>query len=197
MRRLLSWKKLLIITGLAGTVIVLPNCRRAPEEPAAPPEEVLVVEESPLEVLELPQQNPEIGITLNTVPAGLVVIYNGERWLELTNEDNRELSYTFAVATGDQTAMTPMTVADFEAFVGRRDRGAIGEHGTINTDFGDAEWVSATYLSDGEAVENVRVFVPNPGGPGTLVVYAAGPAGAATVEQHLAVIEELLANLTY
>ena len=58
--------KLFVFPCLAAIISVTPGCRRSPEEPVPPPTPTTMVEtETPeLNALELPQTNPEIGITV-------------------------------------------------------------------------------------------------------------------------------------
>ena len=79
MRRFSAGSKLIMIPLLAAFIVLLPNCGRAPEEPAVSP--TIPAPQEELEVLELPQQNTQIGISLTAAPQELAVTYNGKHWM--------------------------------------------------------------------------------------------------------------------
>jgi len=190
-----SRRTLLITTGLAIAVALLPSCRRAPEEQPAPVPTASVAEE-PLATLELPQQNSEIGISLNAAPAGLAVTYNGEHWLELTDLKANSLRYTFIEDVPDSPGISPTNINDFESLVSSYPDGKILDTGVIDTALGEANWSNGTYSQDGEIVDDLAMFIAHPSGSGILILRSTGPAGVASVEDRLAVMQALLANVS-
>ncbi len=193
MRRYRDLRAATIVMMVIVSVALVPSCRRTPEEP---PQDEVVTPEIELTVIDLPQQNMEIGITLDAAPNGLVATYNGEHWIELVDESTPDLKYTFVVPSSDSPGITPPDVAGFGDLIGRMPEGTLGESGVIETVFGSANWVSGTYMLDGELLEDVRVFAPHPTGPGTLVLYAVGPKGSASIEDRLATMSDLLTHVS-
>ena len=187
----------LIATLLALAVVLLPGCKRAPEE-VAPPEQVVPTEQDqpPITALELPQNNPEIAITLNSVPPGLAATLNTSYWIELTDIRNQSIQYAFVGNPSGQPGPAASSTAEFEVRVLESPNGRITERGTLETIFGPAQWVSGIYDDDYGPVEDIHVFVPHPSGTGTVVMTAICPTGAATVEERLAVIQEILTHVS-
>lgn len=189
-----SWTKLILNTGLAVAVVVLPGCRRTPEEPTAAPAVPDTQEE--LTILEGPQQNPEIGISLNAAPAGLVVTYNGEHWIELTDEKRHSLRYTFIETVPDSPGISPTSVQDFETLIGAYSDGEILNNGSVDTVFGKADWSNGTYSEDGEVLDDLTMFSAHPSGSGILILRSVCPAGLATLEERLSVMQDLLTQIS-
>jgi len=190
-----SWRTLLLTAGLAVAVVLLPSCRRAPEEQPAPTP-VTPGAEEPLATLELPQQNSEIGISLNAAPAGLAVTYNGEHWIELTDEKVHSLRYTFIEDVPDSLGISPTSVEDFEAMVTAYPDGRILDTGVADTGLGEANWSNGTYSQDGEIVDDLAMFIAHPSGSGILILRSTGPVGVASVKDRLSVMQALLANVS-
>ncbi|MCU0304612.1 MAG: hypothetical protein MUC56_11205 [Thermoanaerobaculales bacterium] len=187
---------LVLTLALAASLGLLPGCGRAPEEAPPVDEEITTVEEEwPLDELELPQSNPEIGITLKTAPSGLVVTYNGEHWLELTDRTHPTLHYTFVAAIPDSPAISPVSPETFAEMVGRHPGGVLGPSGELETAVGSARWASATYPQDGAPFEDVRLYAVHPTTGGTLILFSVGPEGSVSLEDRLAIFRELLANI--
>ena len=175
----------------------LPSCRRAPETPPpATPTPVTSAPEVSLNQLELPLSNPEIGITLDAVPPGLVATYNGEHWVELTDTHNPQLRYTFVSDPEYATGMGVADISDFEMAVLAREDGRFDGGGEIDTALGTATWVSGSFSEDGELIDQVMVSVPHPSGTGRLIVSSIGPQGVAGARDRLGVIVELLSDVS-
>ena len=184
-----------IVAMVIASVALLPGCGRAPEEqPVVPPDSG--GPEIELMVLDLPQENPLIGISLNAAPPGLVATYNEERSIEITDERRPNLRYTFDADLPGAPSRSPKTVEDFVVFMGKHDGGRLADSGDMKTALGEASWASGTYSAEDEIFEDVRVFVPHPSGTGTLILYAVCPAGTATVEERLAVMREILTDVS-
>ena len=186
----------LIVAIVITSIALVPSCRRAPEEPVAAP--VTKEGEAKIEliVLDLPQENREIGISLNATPPGLVATYNGERAIEITDEKRPSLRYTFDADLPESPSRSPKNIAEFESYMEKHTAGSLTDSGSIETVLGDASWASGTYSAEEQSFEDVRVFVPHPSGTGTLILFAVCPAGVATVEERLAMVREILAEVS-
>jgi len=192
-----SWTKLIIMTGLSIAVVVLPGCRRTPEEPTTP-ETAAIAEEvhSPIEVLDLPQTNTEIGLTLASVPQGLAVTLNTGPWIQLVDTQNPSIVYSFISVVENQPGIAPLTVAEFERRVLESPEGNVVANGDLETAFGTAHWVSGTYIDDDGPVEDLTAFVPHPSGAGLVVLRSVCPTGGASTEDRLRVMQELLTHVS-
>jgi len=179
------------------SVALVPSCRRAPEEP---PASDLVDDpgmgQIELTVLDLPQQNIEIEISLTATPPGLVATYNGEAALEVTDENRPNLRYTFDADLPGSPSRSPKTIDEFKQFIGKHNDGGLTDSGTIDTALGAATWASGTYFEEEQSFGDVRVFVPHPSGTGTLILSAVCPAAEATVEERLAMMQKLLTHVS-
>jgi len=189
-----TWTTLLFTTGLAVAFVVLPGCRRAPEEPTAAPATTAVEDE--LTVLDLPQHNPEIGISLTAAPAGLVVTYNGEHWIELTDEKRHALLYTFIETVPDSPGISPTSVTDFETVINAYPDGEVVDRGSVDTALGKADWSNGTYSEDGEILDELTMFSAHPSGSGVLILRSICPTGLATTEERLSVMQALLTHVS-
>ncbi len=192
-----SWSRLLIITCVALTLVVLPSCRRAPEEPVGnPPAGAGDKTEPAIAALDLPLENPQIKVSLTAVPPGLVATYNGDSAIEVADENRPDLRYTFDADLPGAPSRSPKTVYDFEQFIGKHNDGRVTDNGEIETALGSATWASGTYFEEDQTFGDVRVFAPHPSGNGTLILSAVCPAGEATVEERLATMQKLLTNVS-
>jgi hypothetical protein len=181
---------------IIASVAVIPGCRRAPEEP---PEATPVVDVGPrpvLTVLELPQHNPELGFGLSSAPPGLVATFNEGASLEITDERRPALRYTFAADLPGSPSRSPSSVAAFETFIGKHNDGRLVDSGSLETALGPSTWADGTYFEEETSFSDLRVFAPHPSGSGTLVLSAVCPSSEATVEERLAVIRQLLAEVS-
>ena len=195
MHRQPIFRKNAVIAIVIASIAAAPACRRAPEETATPPPEA-GPEAPAIATLELPQHNPRIGISLDVAPAGLVATYNGEYWIELTDETRPTLRYDFVAKVPETPGMLPADVADFEALIHRYSDGTILGSGSVKTALGTADWSSGSFSEDGEVIETVTMFAPHPSGSGTVTLSSACPAGVATVEERLDVMKQLLAGIS-
>lgn len=189
-----SRTKLLIITGLAVAFVVLPSCRRAPLEPTATT--TIPASEHELTGLELPQQNPKIGISLTAAPAGLVVTYNGEHWIELTDQNRHSLRYTFIESVPQSPGIAPTGIQDFEVLISAYPDGKILDNGSVKTSLGTADWSNGTYSEDGEVLDEMMMFCAHPSGSEILILRSICPAGLATIDERLSVMQELLTHVS-
>jgi len=149
-----------------------------------------------LHTLGLPQVSQEIGMTLQALPEGLVVTYNESLWIEVVDSNRPLLRYTFLALPAEADGISLADVGRFESHLPSFASGTSDTDGTIITALGDARWASGRYLEDDEELEDVRVFAPHPSGSGSLVVYSACRQGVASVEERLAIIQELLSNVS-
>lgn len=190
---------LAIVTALAAACVLLPGCRRAPEEAPAPPETTQAPEvaevEVPLTALELPQTNPEIGITIKSAPEGLVATYNGEHWIELADRDRPRLRFTFVSAPEFAPGLRAVSFDEFESAV-RRYKGRFTGRGEIDTPLGPARWVNGSFSEDGEEFDQVLVAASHPSGARELFITANCPSGVASVEERLEMIRRLFADVS-
>ena len=186
--------KLFIISGFAAVLVVFPSCRRAPVEPTAT--STIPASEHELTGLELPQQNPEIGISLTAAPAGLVVTYNGEHWIELTDQNRHSLRYTFIESVPQSPGIAPTGIQDFEALISAYPDGEILDNGSVKTPLGTADWSNGTYSEDGEVLDELMMFCAHPSGSGILILRSICPAGLATIDERLAVMQNLLTHVS-
>ena len=188
--------RLLIIGSLTASTVFFTSCKRAPEE-VVPAEGISRQQElPPIEALELPQQNPDIGITLNSVPQGFAATLNMSYWIEVTDLTSPTTRYAFVAVTPVSPGPTPSSIAEFENRVRASTDGRILDQGTIDTAFGPAQWISGAYNADDGPVEDVHVFVPHPSGTGTMVMTSICPKGTATVDERLVVMQELLTHVS-
>ena len=185
-----------IVAIVITSIALVPSCRRAPEEPIAEPLSKEGEVKIELIALDLPQKNSEIGISLNATPPGLVATYNEERAIEITDENRPTLRYTFDADLPESPSRSPKNVAEFELFMGKHTEGSLSDSGSIETVLGTATWASGTYSAEEQSFGDVRVFVPHPSGTGTLILFAVCPAGVATVEERLAMVREILAEVS-
>ena len=185
-----------IVIVAACTAVLLPGCRGKSEPPPAGAPVEPSATELPVQTIDLPQGNPEIGITLDRAPSGLAATYNGEYWIELADVSRPGLRYVFVPVVENQPAISPGTVADFESMVREYSDGQVGPGGELETRFGVAKWSSGTYSEDGELLLDVRLFVPHPSGSGAFVLYSDSRRDLATVEQRLEVMRELLEGVS-
>ncbi len=184
-----------IVAMVIVSIALLPSCGRTPEEPTAvaPAGDGAEIDYT---VLALPQNNPEIGISLNAVPVGLVATFNEERAVEITDANRPSLRYTFDADLPGMPARSPKTVEEFGVFMGKFSGGKLDDSGEIDTALGDATWASGFYSAEDEVFEDVRVFLPHPSKPGTLILSAVCPKGVATVRERLATMREILSNVS-
>jgi len=196
MQRLSSGLKLTLVSVLAALFLALPGCKRAPEqieqEPATQPSE----DQLQVEALQLPQMNPEIGITLNATPPGLVATLNTQVWIEVTDANTPDVLYSFVASSTDSPGVAPATVKEFETWVRNSPQGKITGKGSTETVFGSAAWVSGSYMDDDGVMDDIRIFSPHPSGTGTLVLFSVCPIGTKSADHRLVVMRELLANIS-
>lgn len=191
-RRHIPW-----IAALVLAFSLLPGCRRAPEAPSSTtPTPTAATSEVTLNALEPPLSNPNIGITLDDVPPGLVATYNGEYWIELTDSRHPQLRYTFVSDPEYATGMGVVDISDFETAILARKDGRFDGRGEIATALGTATWVSGSYSEDGQIIDQFMVSAPSPTGSGRLIVSSIGPQGAAGAEDRLNVIVNLLSKVS-
>lgn len=185
----------LIMAVFITSIVLVPACRRQPEEPTAPPDEV-EMPEFELVAVELPAQNSEIGITLNAVPSGMIATLNTQVWIEITDTRSPKNLYVFVASPSDSQGISPQTVEEFDAWVRASQDGRNTGNGSIDTAHGEAIWASGTYMDDDGMVDHIQAFVPHPSGSGSLILYSVCPTGRKTVEDQLAVMQELVANIS-
>jgi len=201
MRRFSAGSKFMIIPGLTALLVLLPSCRRAPEVVEVEPSATSSVPSTPtprvrLSTLEPPQESSKIGITVNALPSGLVITSNDDLWLEVTDSRRLSVQYTFVALPPEADGISLANVGDFEGFLPSFENREPDSEGTVTTRFGEARWASGMYLEYDEELVDVRVFAPHPSGTGILAVYSACPPGVASVEERLAIIQNLLENVS-
>jgi hypothetical protein len=150
----------------------------------------------PLDRLALPHHHPEIGITLAAAPAGLVPTYSGDHWIRLYDDKRRLLSYTLVSAPEFVHGVVVSDISEFEDAVHAYGDGDYLGGGEVDTALGRASWAAGFFSEDGEGVEQVLLFTPHPSGSGRLIVTSRCPPGTASVDERLAVMQELLANVS-
>lgn len=186
--------EIVFVALLALAVILLPGCNRAEEESV--PAEPLDDGGEALVSLDLPQTSPELGLTLNDIPRGLIVTYNEGLAMEVTDTSQPDLRFTLNVERPDLPERSPATVGDFEVFIGGHNEGVVNDRGTLKTALGKADWALGVYHEEDQTFEDLRVFVPHPSGNGILVISAVGPENTASVDQRLDVVKALLEEIT-
>jgi hypothetical protein len=191
MHKVRSAVHLAVATGLAAMVLT-PGCGRAPEE--VPPPSTAVEESAaePLTSLELPQSNSAVGVTLASVPAGLVATFNENEGLEVADVRRPSLRYNFEADLPGSPSRGPSSVGAFETFVRKFNDGAPLDNGTLDTALGGATWASGRYYEEDQSFIDVRVFAPHPSGDGTLIVWTVSPEDVASVAERLSAIRGLL-----
>ena len=85
---------------------------------------------------------------------------------------------------------------EFEAWVNASQKGRNTGNGSIDTVHGTTNWASGTYMDDDGMMDHIHAFVPHPSGSGSLILYSVCPAGRKTVEDQLAVMQELVAEIS-
>ena len=178
---------------------LLPGCKQAPKEEKEEP--VAAVDENalavgPLDALKLPVVNDEIGITLNTVPAGLVPTYNGEHWIDIVDDNRRALHYTFVSAPEFVLGIGGSDPEDFEKTARTIPEGGFLGKGELETTLGVAGWANGSYSEDGVMTDQIFLLAPHPSGTGSLILTSTCTVGEATVEERLKVMGNLLAAIT-
>ncbi|MEX1311221.1 MAG: hypothetical protein AB1Z65_12425 [Candidatus Sulfomarinibacteraceae bacterium] len=182
----------LVATGLALVFAVMPACKRAPEEPAPAAGPGTAEPELDLVTLDLPLSNLDLGVTLTAAPTGMVATYNDGPAIEVVDPRRPNLRFTFFADLAGLPFRSPATVADFEGFIGKHNQGRLTDDGDLETALGPATWANGSYFEEDQSFEDLRVFVAHPSGTGTLIVAAVGPEGVSSLEERLAVIQELL-----
>lgn len=190
-RRAAPWIAVLVVTAA-----LLPGCRRAPEQPPPTPTPTAIQPQPEVGALELPQSNPQIGVSLASLPPGLAVTLNTSYWVELTDTRNPSIQYSFIGIPPEKPGPTPSSVAEFEERVRESPEGRVLERGTLDTAFGPASWVSGTYVDDDGPVIDIHLFVPYPPDSEGVIVTSVCPPGAASVEDRLAVMKDLLTHVS-
>ena len=190
-------QRAVIVVVLAFAVAALPGCKRAPEE-AAPPTPAPQVdrEQPPVEVLALPQHNPEIAISLSSVPPSLAITLNTDAWIELADLHNRSVRYSFIGISPEGAGPAAASTAEFERRVLESPNGRMVGRGTVETVFGPATWVCGVYDDDDGPVDDLHLFVPHPSGAGSMVLMSVCPPGAATTDDRLETMQELLTHVS-
>jgi hypothetical protein len=185
-----------ILAMVIVSLALLPSCRRAPEEPVVVDIDSTETPQVELTAIELPLQNLDIGITLNDVPPGLVATLNTEKWIEVSDTKAPTILYAFVASLPVSQGISPQSVAEFEAWVESSPDGKNTGNGSIDTALGSTTWASGTYLDDDGLVDDIHAFAPHPSGSGTLILYSVCPAGVTTVDERLAVMQELLTHVS-
>jgi len=186
-----------VVLCLAGIIAVVPGCGKAPEQPSEPQPTTSVQQEAPpIEALELPLTNPEIGITVESVPEDLVATYNGEHWMVFGNRNRREVTYTLLSDLNRASGVRGSNLSEFRANVARYTDGGFTDTGEVDTQLGIASWASGVYSEDGETISALVVSVPHPSREGRLFITSNCPPEVASVEQRLATIEQLLGRVS-
>lgn len=178
----------LIIASITAAV-TLTGCGRAEDEPVqALPTEVL----DPSASIPFPVENPVIGISVTSAPDGLVATFNRRNWLELTESHRPNVLYTFAANNDQEPRVEAPSIEEFESDILGSDGGKITGHGTLDTVLGKANWAAGIFSEDGENVEKIYLLAPHPSGAKSLILTSICPHGAASVDERLARIKELL-----
>jgi hypothetical protein len=187
--------KPLVVTAVVAAVVLLPSCRRAPEDEATAPAKPTAEGEVELITTELPQTNPTIGVTVEAVPDGLVVTFNGDNWIELTEVAQPNIYYTFVANSEKAPTVAPTTMADFETSVLAYADGRMTGAGTVDTALGEGVWASGTYSEDSEFLEKIYILAPHPSGTGNLIMTSVCPQQVASVSRRLDRIRQIIANV--
>jgi hypothetical protein len=187
--KLVRW---VVIPAMICGIVVLSSCGREPEEETSVAEPEIVEEAVPLDTLDVPLSNSDLGFTLSGTPPGLVATYNEGPAIEVADRAHPSLRYTFFVERPDLPIRSPATVEDFETFIRGHNLGEIIERGTIDTSLGSAAWAIGSYYEEDQSFEDLRVFVPHPSGTGTLILASVGPEGVTSLDQRLTAIQGLL-----
>lgn len=187
----------LVVAVFVTSIVLAPACRRQPDEPVTDTSiDDVEMAELELDPIELPLQNPDIGITLNAVPSGMVATLNTQVWIEITDTRSPKNLYVFVASPPDSPGISPQTVEEFEAWVDASQNGRNTGGGSIDTAHGPAIWASGTYMDDDGMMDHIQVFVPHPSGSGSLILYSVCPTGRKAVEDQLAVMQELVAEIS-
>lgn len=184
-----------ILASVIVSIALLPSCRRAPDTPAEGTKEVEIGGESGLSALELPLQNPVLGISLSSTPPGLIATFNENASIEVTDPRRPDLRLSFFADLPGVPLRSPVDIEGFEEFIGKHDGGSLTDRGEIETALGPATWASGTYSAEDQVFGDVRVFAPHPSGNGTLILASVSPAGDVTVEEQLAMMKEVLTHV--
>ena len=184
-----------IIIALVCSVALISSCKKAPEEEPGLQITSDTAGGVTLDPLELPQANSTIGISVTAVPDGIVVVYNDGNWIELVEENQPTVRYTFISNSDDMTGITPTTITEFESQIVDYEDGRMTGEGTVETALGQADWASGSYSEDGEILEMVYFLAPHPSGIGELVLTSVCPPDMATVERRLKRIRQITSHV--
>jgi hypothetical protein len=185
----------LMLAVLVFAMTVIQGCGREPEPEVSRQEGLPETEEIPFKTLELPQTNTSVGISVTKTPANVFVTYNGEYWIELTNSKVPNCRYTFVSDPSYLPGVSVANARDFESEIFQYLEGQFNGKGQVDTPIGSATWFSGSFEQDGDAWQQVLMEAPHPSGNGSLFLTAIYPAGATTVDQSLAVMNEIVSNI--
>jgi len=100
--------------------------------PCEGPEPAVSIEDrGPVSTIAFPVSNSVIGITVNTAPEGLVVTFNGDNWIELTDSRRPRVLYTFVANDDRNPTAVASSIDEFERNTLGYDGGAVIGQGTI------------------------------------------------------------------
>ena len=187
-----------VFAAVAALVVFSTACRKSPEPaPEVSGDQVPSSQQSmPVTDLTGPQENPVLGVRVESTPPGLVVAYNDQAWLMLVEQGSPNVRFIVSVDRTQAPGDLAGAATDFEATIKRYPDGELLGSGTLeDSQFGPARWSGGSYSEDGEALEEIRLFTTHPSGSGLLIVYALYPRGSGSVDGRLAQLEAVIAGL--
>jgi hypothetical protein len=188
-----AMRRVLLLTGLIA-ILVLPGCRRKPEpvdvERVTPPPAVVLP--TPVS-LELPVTNDVVGITVNSMPAHLVISYSGEGQMEFAVRDRPD-ERILVVSHPDAGELDPARYHEEARF---RSAHFGGGHQTATgvveeAPFGPAAWSASTFTIDGRDMDQVELVSPHPEGTGVLSLRSRYPKDRSEIAAKVAELVDLL-----
>lgn len=178
------------------TLVLLVSCARKPEEGARAPETAVPTPAPTPVALSLPLTNPELALTVQSLPPDLVAVYNAGADLTLVERAQPERQIIVEVDPGagplDPESYHRQAREDIESFGG----GEQVATGTVDeTACGRAAWSESRYWLDGARYEEVELACPHPAGRGLLRLRAVYPEGNGDAQAELSQLQDLLGRI--
>ncbi|MFV2071415.1 MAG: hypothetical protein ACC742_02030 [Thermoanaerobaculales bacterium] len=186
-----------VFAAVVMLVVFATACRKSPEPAPETPGDQVPSSMQPTPVTELagPQDNPVLGVRVESTPPGLVVSYNDQEWLMLVERASPNVMFIVEVDRTRAPVDLAGAAGEFEAMIKRYPDGELLGNGTLeDSQFGPARWAAGSYSEDGEKIEEIRLFTTHPSGSGMLIVYARYPQGSGSVDGRLAQLEAVVAG---
>jgi hypothetical protein len=175
-------------------LMMLTSCGRQPEDQSQDVEGAVEVAR-PVE-LELPLNNPTLGITLSELPDGLIASWSDDASIMLVDTEKEGYRF-FLEAHQHSDLLEPERY--FEDARSRHAGFAQGVQfstGVVQeAPFGLAMWSACRYQLDGMPYEEIEMMSPHPSGQGLLELRARYPQDRENVADRVEEMNQLLAHV--